>query len=302
MSQGKVKDIDLAILGAGIAGVSAAIYTKRAGLEFCIFEGGAVGGQLYLMEQVDNYVGLNLGTKGRDLAQKLNEALCDLNIDVINEEVIRLEADKKRNILTVYTKECVYKAKCALIASGASFKKLAVKGEDEFLGKGVSYCAVCDGFFFKGKNVAVVGGGNTAVEEALYLSSIARKVILIHRKPQLRALDYLQKELAKKNNIELVLDSEVGEIKGSKLLEEVVVENIQSNKKQNISLEGLFIAIGVKPNTNLLSNIVTLDEGGFIITDEYMKTSSDFIWAAGDCANGRFASLLPLPQKGQLPP
>lgn len=292
------KETELAIIGAGISGVSAAVYARRCGLDFLLFEAKAVGGQLLFMENIDNYIGIKLGTKGRDMAGELTETLANLNITVTNEEIIKAEIEK--DILKLYTKDYAYAVKAAIIATGASFKKLGLKEESEFLGKGVSYCAVCDGFFFKGKDVAVVGGGNTAVEEALYLSDIARRVILIHRRDQLRALDYLQKKLFEKDNVEVMFNSVIKEIKGLKFLEKVVIENTKNNQKRLLNVEGLFIAIGIEPNTKIFSNLISRDKEGFIISDEEMKTSCDYIWAAGDCRKRPLKQLITAASEGAI--
>lgn len=292
------KEVELVIIGAGIAGVAAAVYAKRSGLNFLIFEAKAVGGQLLFIEDIDNYIGLELGTKGRDLAEHLTQALSALEITTSNNEIIKIEIVDKH--INVYTSDLVYRTKGAILATGASFKKLDIKGEANFLGKGLSYCAVCDGFFFKDKDVAVVGGGNSAVEEALYLSEIASRVTLIHRRDKLRSLDYLQKRLLEKDNIEIIFNSVVKEIKGGDVLKEVVVENIQNKKEQSLLVQGLFIAIGIKPNTEFFSNIVSTDEQGVIITDEQMKTSCDFIWAAGDCRKRPLKQLITAASEGAI--
>ncbi len=288
--------IELVIIGAGIGGVSAAVYAKRSGLDFIIFEPNAVGGQLLLMENIDNYVGLPLGTKGTDLAETLTNTLKDLDINIIKEEVIDFSIEN--NIVQLKTNNNLYIAKSIIIATGASFKKLDVKGEEVFSGKGVSYCAVCDGFFFRGKKVAVVGGGNTAVEEALYLSEIADKVILIHRRDELRALDYLKNELFEKSNIEVMFNSNISEIKGNDLLEELIVQNSLTGEAQSVQLQGLFIAVGIEPNTKIVKDIVNKDEGGFIITDEQMRTNIKTIWACGDCRKRPLKQLITAASEG----
>ena len=288
--------IELVIIGAGIGGVSAAVYAKRSGLDFIIFEPNAVGGQLLLMENIDNYVGLPLGTKGTDLAETLTNTLKDLDINIIKEEVIDFSIEN--NIVQLKTNNNLYIAKSIIIATGASFKKLNVKGEDVFSGKGVSYCAVCDGFFFRGKKVAVVGGGNTAVEEALYLSEIADKVVLIHRRDELRALDYLKNELFEKSNIEVMFNSNISEIKGNDLLEELVVQNSLTGETQSVQLQGLFVAVGIEPNTKIV--IVNKDEGGFIITDEQMRTNIKTVWACGDCRKRPLKQLITAASEGAI--
>ncbi|NQT28728.1 MAG: FAD-dependent oxidoreductase [Candidatus Omnitrophica bacterium] len=292
------KEIELAIIGAGIAGVAASIYAKRSGLEFSIFEAGGIGGQLLSMEDIDNYVGLKAGTKGRELAENLAKTLNDLKISVTNQEILKVELKGKEIIL--HTPESVYSAKGAIIATGANFAKLGFKNEAEFLGKGVSYCAVCDGFFFKGKDVAIVGGGNTAVEEALYLSEIANKVTLIHRRGELRAMEYLKKQLLDKNNIEVVFDSVVKEARGDDILREVVIESVVEQRSQTLAVAGLFVAIGIKPNTKIFKDIVSQGEKGFVITDEEMQSSVDFIWACGDCRKRPLKQLITAASEGAI--
>lgn len=293
-----MNNIDLAIIGAGIAGVSCAMYAKRAGLDFFIFDSMAIGGQLLFMENVDNYPGVKIGVKGKELADVLSESLKELNIDVKQDRIIKVEEDKKE--VKLYSQDSLYSAKGLVIATGAAFKKLNVQGEEKFLGRGVSYCAVCDGFFFRNKVVGVVGGGNIAVEEALYLSNICRKVYLIHRRDKLRALEYLQKELFNRDNIEIIFDSVVSEVKGEESLKEIIIENVKSKRINTLKLQGLFIAVGVNPATELVKGIVKTDDGGFIVTDEEMKSSCDFIWAAGDCRKKPLRQLITAASEGAL--
>jgi len=292
------ENTSLAIIGSGIAGVGAAIYAKRAGLSFTLFEPGPVGGQLLLMESVDNYIGVKPGTKGYELAKSLSDALSELNIEINREEISQLKISGKK--IEMATQENSFSFQSAIIATGASFKKLGVEGEERLIGKGVSYCAICDGFFFRNKIVAVVGGGNTAVEEALYLSNICQKVYLIHRRSELRAVDYLQKELFSKKNVEVIFDSVISELNGADLLEAVNVKNVNTNEKKSIPLNGLFIAIGVKPNTGFVSETVKLDESGFILTDEEMRTNFDFIFAVGDCRKRPLRQLISAAAEGSI--
>ncbi|MCP4652501.1 MAG: FAD-dependent oxidoreductase [Candidatus Omnitrophica bacterium] len=284
----------IAIIGAGIAGVSAAVYAKRAGLDFSIFEGTGVGGQLLFVEKVDNYVGLVSGTKGSDLTKSLIDTLSELDISLTNEVVNKVELDKGVRINSKYEFDGM------IVATGASFKKLGIKGEAEFSGKGVSYCAICDGFFFRKKDVAVIGGGNSAIEEALYLSEICNKVYLIHRRNSLRGMQYLQKELLSKSNIEVVFDSVVKEITGSEAVEAIALENVTDNSKKAINLSGVFVAVGINPNTEFLKDLVSLDEYGFITTDNGMKSSCDFLWAAGDCRKRPLRQLITAASEGAI--
>lgn len=292
------KKVELAIIGAGIAGIAAAIYAKRIGLEFLIFEAKGLGGQLLLTENIDNYVGLRLGTKGRDLAKNLAKSLDDLGIVITNSEILKVTVQGDKVILG--SSQCIYSVNSLIIATGATFAKLGVAGEDNFLGRGVSYCAVCDGFFFKGKDVIVVGGGNTAVEEALYLAEIANKVTLINRRDKLRAVDYLQKKLFSQKNIEPIFNSVIKEVKGSEFLEGMVIENVKDKQQHSIAASGLFIAIGINPNTGFLNNIISLDQKGFIITDETMQSSSRLIWACGDCRRRPLKQLITAAAEGAI--
>lgn len=292
------KEIELAIIGAGIAGVAASVYAKRSGLEFLLFEAGGVGGQLLFMEGIDNYIGLEAGIKGRDLAKNLTKTLEALEIAITKKEILKAEAESDRVVL--HTSDCIYSAKGVIVASGANFAKLGFKGEKEFTGKGVSYCAVCDGFFFRGKDVVVVGGGNTAAEEALYLAEIAKKVTLIHRRDELRAMEYLKKQLLAKDNIEVVFDSVIKEVKGGDVLREVVIENTKNEQSQVLTTAGLFVAIGIKPNTKVFRDIISQDEKGFIVADEEMKSSSCFIWACGDCRKRPLKQLITAASEGAI--
>ncbi|MCK9614417.1 MAG: FAD-dependent oxidoreductase [Candidatus Omnitrophica bacterium] len=292
------KTIDLAIIGGGIAGVSAAIYAKRAGLNFCLFEPKAIGGQLLLMETVDNYTGISLGTKAINLATQLEDTIKELQIEVIPEEISKFEISGKQINLT--TSENSFVVNAAIITTGASFKKLGASREEELTGRGVSYCAICDGFFFKNKTVAVVGGGNSAVEEALYLSNICSKVYLIHRRKELRAIEYLQKELLRKSNVEIIFDTVIEELKGADCLTGAGIKNTITGVSGTLSLNGLFVAIGVNPNTQAFKDAISLDESGFITTDEEMKTNHNFVWAAGDCRKRPLRQLVTASSEGAI--
>ncbi|MCK9573793.1 MAG: FAD-dependent oxidoreductase [Candidatus Omnitrophica bacterium] len=290
--------IDLAIIGGGIAGVSASVYAKRAGLDFCLFEPKVIGGQLLLMETVDNYTGISLGTKASNLAAQLEKTLSDLQIEVVPEEISKFEISGKQ-VKLVFSEKLLI-ANAAIIATGASFRKLGLPGEQEFTGRGVSYCAICDGFFFKNKTVAVVGGGNSAVEEALYLSNICSKVYLIHRRKELRAIEYLQKELFSKSNVEVVFDTVIEGLKGTDYLVGVGIKNAITGKSGALSLNGLFIAVGVNPNTRVFKDILSLDESGFVVTDEEMKTNHNFVWSAGDCRKRPLRQLVTASSEGAI--
>jgi thioredoxin reductase (NADPH) len=288
---------ELAIIGAGVSGCSASLYAKRSGLDFFLFEEKTIGGQLFLIEEIENYPGIER-IKGYEFAKRLEKMVQDLGIEVRKERVVKLEI-KEKEILLRSNKES-YLFKGVIVATGSSFKKLGIKGEEEFLGKGVSFCAVCDGYFFKEKVVCVVGGGNSACEEAIYLSQIAKKVFLIHRRDKLRAIDYLQKKIFKKDNIEILFNKTVKEIKGTQIVEEIILEDVEKKEISSLKTSAVFVAIGTKPNTEFLKGIVSLDEKGFIITDEEMRTSLEFIWACGDCRKRPLRQLITASSEGAI--
>jgi len=293
------RKVELAIVGAGISGVSAAVYAKRSGLDFLLFEEKIVGGQLFLMEKIDNYIGLGLGVKGRELAGDLAKTLADLDIKIIDKRVDEIQIIDKETI-ALKTKSYDFFTKGVILTTGASFRKLGIEGEDKLFGRGVSYCAVCDGFFFKEKEVAVVGGGNTAVEDALYLSNIAKKVTLIHRREELRAMDYLKKELYNKKNVDIMFSSIVEEVRGNEILEKILVRNVKTKKNIFLPISGLFVAIGITPNNKLIEGKLTTDEQGCIVTNDQMKTSSENIWAAGDCRKRPLKQLITAASEGAI--
>ncbi len=291
------KNLDLIIIGAGIAGVSAAVYAKRSGLSFEIFEPKAVGGQLFYMEEIDNYVGLELGTGGAALAGQLADTLAKLQIPVQKEKVKQI--NQEQNDFLVSTDTGQHKAKSIILATGASFRRLNIKNEERLTGKGVSYCAVCDGFFFKNKDVAVVGGGNTAVEDALYLSNLAKSVTLIHRRDKLRALDYLQKNLKDKDNVDVFYNKTIKAIEGDSKLEGLALVD-KDGEETRLEVQGLFVAIGVSPNTDFCGEFIARDDQGFILTDDKMKTSRDLVWACGDCRRRPLRQLITAASEGAI--
>jgi len=290
-----MKEQDLIIVGAGIAGVSASMYAKRAGLDLVLFEKAQIGGQLMYTEKVENYAGLApLG--GADLSKKLSDNLAQLEVPLISEHIERVQIEDK--IITLSSRKNTYTTKTLIVASGASFRKLGLTGEEKFCGRGVSYCAVCDGFFFKGKDVCVVGGGNTAVEDASYLANLCQKVYLIHRRDKLRALDYLQQELLEKENVEILYNSTITSLQGDDFLKGVTVK--QEESERTIETSGLFVAIGISPNTGFIKEYIEVDEGGFIITDETMQSSGERIFACGDCRKRPLRQLITAAGEGAI--
>lgn len=272
---------DLIIIGSGPAGLTAGIYAERAKMDTIVIERNYMsGGQIIDTYEVDNYPGLP-GINGFDLAQKMREHADKLGVDFVNAEVKRVEdlGDVKR----IYTDKEVYEAKAVLFTSGAGHSKLGIPGEDTYGGKGVSYCATCDGAFYRGKDVAVIGGGNVAVEDAIFLARGSRKVYVVHRRDELRAIKSLQEQLFAMDNIEMVWDSVATEIVGNDgKTSGVRVHNKKTGTDKVLPVDGVFVAVGIVPNTELFKGICAMDDRGYIIAGEDGKTNTPGFFVAGD--------------------
>lgn len=272
---------DLIIAGAGPAGLAAAIYAARAELNFFVLEKEIMsGGQIINTYEVDNYPGLfHMG--GFDLAMKFREHADALGASFVTGEVEKIEAIKGgKKIICTDGKE--YETKTVILSGGAKHRKLDVPGEDKLAGSGVSYCATCDGAFFRNKEVAVVGGGDVAVEDALFLARLCKKVYVIHRRDSFRAAKTLVSQLVAAENVEIIYDSVVKEIQGNFKVESLVVENKKTQEERKLSLDGVFIAVGMLPETKAYEGLVDLDNTGYIVADETGVTSDAAIFAAGD--------------------
>ena len=269
---------DTVILGGGPAGLSAAIYAARGAVSTAIIDINMLGGQPSNYLELENYPGFQV-VEGFDLMEKFEEHADKFGVQKFPMQEIE-SVDLKNKIIK--TKEYEFRAKTIIIATGAQPMKLGVPGEKEFVGRGVSYCAVCDGAFYRNKIVAVVGGGNAAVEEAMYLTKFADKVYVIHRRDELRADKIVQERAFKNEKIEFIWNSIVKEIKGDDLVSTVVLENVKTNALSNLSINGVFPYIGMTPNVELFSGQLQQDARGFIITDNTMKTSLDGVFAVGD--------------------
>ena len=269
-----------AIIGSGPAGLTAAIYAARACLSVLVLEKEFVsGGQVVNTYEVDNYPGYR-GISGFDLGMKFREHAEKLDVEFVMEAVERVDLEKEEKI--IYTDQSEYHGRTVILAMGASHRKLEVRGEEDFSGMGVSYCATCDGAFFKGKTVAVVGGGDVAIEDAIFLSKGCEKVYLIHRRNQLRGAESLQRELFARPNIEVIWDSEVTRILGEDQVESVHLKNTENGEKRNLPVEGLFVAVGVVPCTTLIKGQVALDDFGYVKAREDCVTNIPGVFAAGD--------------------
>lgn len=273
-------EFDTVILGGGPAGLAAAIYASRGAVSTALIDISMMGGQPSNYLELENYPGFPV-IGGYDLMEKFEE-----HADKFGVQKFPMQEIEKIDLVSVpkiiLTKEAEFRAKTVIIATGAQPMKLGVSGEKEFVGRGVSYCAVCDGAFYKGKTVAVVGGGNSAVEEAMYLTKFAEKVYVIHRRDELRADKIVQERAFKNEKLEFIWNSVVKEIKGDDLVHTVVLENVKSKEISTLAVNGVFPYIGIVPNVEHISGQVEQDAGGFIITDETMKTSIDGVFAVGD--------------------
>jgi thioredoxin reductase (NADPH) len=271
---------DVLIAGGGPAALGAAVYARRSGLSVLIVEKVLEGGQLNLTTYIDNYLGFT-NIEGAELAKRMKEHAESLGTQFLNASVERIIVDGETRAMILDDGRMI-EAKVLMIATGTDPKKLNVPGESQFIGKGVSYCATCDGYFFKDKDVAVVGGGDTAINDALYLSKIARSVTVIHRRDKLRAVKILQDKAFQRPNIKFLLESVVEQFVGEKKLERVIVRNVKTNQTSELHVEGVFIAIGSVPRSDLVKGIVELDENGYIITNEWMETNVPRLYAIGD--------------------
>ncbi|MCM1415426.1 MAG: thioredoxin-disulfide reductase [bacterium] len=272
---------DLIIIGAGPAGLSAAVYGRRAGLSLLVIEQTPTGGgQVVNTYEVDNYLGLP-GINGFELGQKFRQHADGQGAVFQTGKVTRIydDGEKKRVELADGT---VFEARALILAGGAEHAKLGVPGEETFRGQGVSYCATCDGAFFKKRDVAVIGGGDVAVEDAVYLSRFCRKVYLIHRRDELRAAKSLQEKLFACENVEPVWDSVLLAIEGSDLVEKIRIRNVKEETERELSVEGVFIAVGMHPDTEAYRELVDHDENGWLIAGEDCATNVPGIFAAGD--------------------
>ena len=273
---------DIIIVGGGPGGITAAIYAKRAGLDISVFEGMSPGGQVMTTPEIENYPGFT-GT-GFDLSMKFFEQANALGVDFQFDNVKKLEKKTDGFLLTCESGN-EFEAKSVIIASGAKRRKLDIKGEAEFIGRGVSYCATCDGNFFKDKVTVVVGGGNTAVEDAIYLSKLCKKVYLVHRRDAFRASKVLTDRLYANKDIELVLNAVPTEICGSDKVEYLTVSDKITGETRRLETDGVFVAVGTIPETSFVPEDVVLNGGGYIVTDEKCMTNIEGLFAVGDVRN-----------------
>lgn len=281
---------DIIIIGAGPAGLSAAVYAKRAGFSTLVLDKSPVsGGQVLSTYEVDNYLGIP-GVTGMELGEKFKNHAVSAGAEFVCANVLSVDAGG--DIKVVHTDKEDYEAAAVIFAVGAHHAKLGVTGEEELTGMGVSYCATCDGAFFKNRKVAVVGGGDVAIEDAIFLARGCEKVYVIHRRDTFRAAHSLVDRAREMSNIEFIIDTTVTEICGEDMVEKLVLSNVKTKEQTELEVNGIFIAVGIVPDTEILQDVVQMDEKGYILSDELGSTNIPGIFVAGDCKKKRLRQVI----------
>jgi thioredoxin reductase (NADPH) len=280
---------DVIIIGAGPAGLTAGLYNARGRLSVLLLERLAPGGQVLTTDWVENYPGFPDGVSGFELMDRMKTQAERFGLKIQNEEVIRLELSEKRK--AVFLNSGTLQSKTIILACGATWKKLGIEGEERLMGRGISFCATCDGPFYRDEEVAVIGGGDTAVEEAIFLTRFVKRIYLVHRRDKLRATKLLQERAMSEKKITLVWDTIPLRILGQNSVEAVEMRNVKTGDVQRKEVKGVFVFIGTIPNTDLVKGSVNLDENGFILTDDKMQTSIPGVFAAGDIRSKLFRQI-----------
>lgn len=275
-----MKTIDIIVIGAGTAGLTAAIYGQRAGRHVLLLEEGMYGGQIVNTPEIENYPGIQQ-ISGFQFAMNLYEQATALGAELETGKVVEITENGDHKV--VRTKQAEYSCGAVIIATGAKNRKLGIQGEEALVGRGISYCAACDGAFYKDKTVAVVGGGNTALGDADYLANGCRQVYLIHRREEFRGDASLAERLKQRENVTCIMNAVVTDVQAGERLEKITVEDVVSKEPQELSVDGLFVAIGQVPENQAFANLVELDAKGYIVAGEDCKTKTSGVYAAGDC-------------------
>jgi thioredoxin reductase (NADPH) len=274
-----MQDWDIVIIGAGPGGLCAGLYGARANRKTVSIEKMLPGGEITNTEMVEDYPGFEM-IGGPELAAKFEAHARKFGLEIINDDITEIYSDGRYKI--VKGEEDEYRARAVIVATGGHPKQLGVPGEKEFAGKGVSYCAICDGAFFKGENIAVIGGGDAAVEEGQFLTKYGKKVYIIHRRDRLRAQKIIQNRAFKNEKIEFVWDSVLEKINGDSKVNSVTIKNVKTGETKDLEVGAVFVFIGFVPNSNIFRDKVDIDDAGYIITNQHMETSIKGIWAIGD--------------------
>ena len=281
MEGGEIKKYDVIIIGGGPAGLTAGLYTSRSRLNTLLIEIGLLGGQMTTTEVIENYSGFPQGITGDELSRLMEEQARRFGLEVVSQEAVEVKTESE--MVIVKADDTNYHCKVLIICTGNEWRKLGVPGEKEFTGKGVSYCATCDATFFQDAQIIVVGGGDSALTEALYLTKFAREVTIIHRRDALRGTKVYQERVFADPKIKLLWNSVVQEIRGDSVVQSVLVKNVKTGEIGELKTEGVFLFVGLSPKTQFLKGLVKLDEAGYILTSENCETSVKGIFAAGDC-------------------
>lgn len=280
------KIFDVVIIGSGPAGLSSGIYTGRALLKTLILNSFNYPSQAIFADVIENYPGFYDGINGFELIENFKKQAEKFGCEMINEEVVKIEEKEGNFFVYTLNSKNFFVSKSVILATGRRSKKLGIENEDTLTGKGVSYCAVCDAMLYKDKTVALVGGGDTAFSEAIFISRFVKKLYLIHRRKSFRATKILQKRLFEKENVIFYTPYVIEKILGEKKLQCLEIRNLDTNEKITIECDGLFVCIGYQPNTEFLNGFIDLDDEGYIVTDENLNTSKKGIFACGDCRKG----------------
>ncbi|HEY7508240.1 MAG TPA: thioredoxin-disulfide reductase [Nitrososphaera sp.] len=286
MSEDAKKHYDVVIIGSGPAGYTAGVYTSRAKLSVLIISGTLPGGQLMTTSEVENYPGFPSGIFGPELMMNMRQQAERFGAQIVDDEVI--EVDFKKRPFIIKTHSETYDSKAVIICTGASPRKLGIPAEQQFGGRGVSYCATCDGPFFKGEDIVVVGGGDTAVEEATFLTKFGKSVKLVHRRDSLRASKIMEEKAKENPKIEFMWNNVVSDIKGDKKVATVLLKDVKTGRQTEVRAGGLFVAIGHEPNTSIFKGHVDLDDKGYLVLKEHTRTSVEGVFAAGDVHDHRY--------------
>jgi thioredoxin reductase (NADPH) len=272
---------EVIIIGGGPGGLTAGLYTSRARLGTLLIESALFGGQMTTTEMIENYPGFPQGITGDELSRLMEEQAKRFGMETSTEEVVKvsLEGDMK----VVQTYDSTYRCEALIICTGTEYRKLGVPGEKEYAGKGVSYCATCDGAFFRDSQVVVVGGGDSALTEALFLTKFVKELTIIHRRDALRGTKIYQERVCANPKIKILWNSVVQEIKGDSIVRSILIKNVKTGEVNELNTEGVFLFVGLSPRTQFLRGMITLDDGGYIVTDDNCETSIKGIFAVGDC-------------------